>query len=190
MNEAARLLEAVLFISPRPVTREDLAAACGLQESGVEEALDELRREYDQRHGLEVRDVAGGVTFAVARECEAAVERFAGARRPDDLSPALLEALSVVAYLQPATRAEVARVRGVSSDWALATLEERGLVAEAGRADSPGSPILYRTTERFLQLFGLRDLAGLPPLGEFELTAADVDEIRSRLLANAERRGV
>lgn len=190
MNEAARLLEAILFVSPRPVTREELVAACELEEGQVDQALDELRREYDGRHGLEVRDVAGGTTFVVARDCEAAAERFAGARRPDDLSPALIEALSVVAYLQPTTRAEVARVRGVSSDWALATLEERGLVEEAGRGDSPGAPILYRTTARFLQLFGLGDLTDLPPLGEFELSAADIDEIRARLLANAERRGV
>jgi segregation and condensation protein B len=189
MDDVARLLEAILFVSPRPVLREELVAACQVTVAEVQAALDELRREY-AGHGLELREVAGGWAFAVARGCEASVERFVGARRPDDLSPALLEALSVVAYLQPATRAEVAQVRGVSSDWALAALEERGLVEVAGRADTPGAPILYRTTPRFLQLFGLRDLAELPPLSEFELTAADVDELRSRLLANAERRGV
>jgi segregation and condensation protein B len=182
MEHATRLTEAILFVSPRPVSREELATACELEVTRVDEALDELRREYDGRHGIELREVAGG-------NCEAAVERFAGARRPDDLSPALLEALSVVAYLQPSTRAEVAQVRGVSSDWALAALEERGLVEEAGRADAPGAPILYRTTPRFLQLFGLRDIGQLPPLDEFELTAAEVDELRSRLLANVERRG-
>jgi segregation and condensation protein B len=189
MDDAARLLEAILFVSPRPVTRDELAAACEVDAPRVEEALKELRREYDGRHGIELREVAGGSAFAVARDCEAAVERFAGARRPDELSPALLEALSVVAYLQPATRSEVAQVRGVSSDWALAALEERGLVEEAGRADPPGAPILYRTTPRFLKLFGLRDVTDLPPLTEFELSAADVDELRARLLANAERRG-
>jgi segregation and condensation protein B len=189
MDRVTRLTEAILFVSPRPVSREELAAACEVEVGRVDTALGELRREYDGQHGIELREVAGGNAFAVVRDCEAAVERFAGARRPDDLSPALLEALSVVAYLQPATRAEVAQVRGVSSDWALAALEERGLVEEAGRADSPGAPILYRTTRRFLQLFGLRDLGELPPLDEFELTATEVDELRSRLLANAERRG-
>jgi segregation and condensation protein B len=190
VNDVARLVEAVLFVSPRPASREELAAACDLTVVEAEDALEELRREYTDGHGVELREVAGGFAFAVARECEAAVERYAGARRPGDLSPALLEALSVVAYLQPATRAEVAKVRGVSSDWALAALEERGLVEEAGRADSPGAPILYRTTPRFLQLFGLREVAELPPLTEFELTAADADELRARLIANAERRGV
>jgi segregation and condensation protein B len=189
MDHVTRLTEAILYVSPRPVSREELAAACEIEVARVDEALDELRREYDGRHGIELREVAGGNAFAVTRDCEAAVERFAGARRPDELSPALLEALSVVAYLQPATRAEVAQVRGVSSDWALAALEERGLVEEAGRADSPGAPILYRTTRLFLQLFGLHDLGELPPLAEFELTAAEVDELRSRLQANAERRG-
>jgi segregation and condensation protein B len=188
-DDAVRLVEAVLFVSPRPVARDELATACALEPAVVEAALETLRREFDGRHGIELRDVAGGSAFAVARDCEAAVERFAGARRPEDLSPALLEALSVVAYLQPTTRAEVARIRGVSSDWALAALEERGLVEEAGRAEAPGAPILYRTTHWFLTLFGLRAIGDLPALSEFDLGLGDVDELRSRLLANAERRG-
>ena len=140
------------------------------------------------RHGLELAEVAGGFAFRVARDCEGPVERFAGARRPDDLSPALLETLAVVAYLQPTTRAEVAQVRGVSSEWALSSLVERGLVEERGRADAPGAPILYATSERFLQLFGLRGLADLDDLESFALSAAETDELRARLLSNAERR--
>jgi segregation and condensation protein B len=76
----------------------------------------------------------------------------------------------------------------VSSEWALAALVERGLVEESGRADTPGAPILYRTTPRFLKLFGLRTLADLPPLTQFALGAEDVEEIRTRLVANAARR--
>ena len=124
----------------------------------------------------------------MARDCETPVERFAGARRPDDLSPALLETLAVVAYLQPTTRAEVAQVRGVSSEWALTSLVERGLTEERGRADTPGAPILYATSERFLQLFGLRSLTDLDDLEAFALSAAETDELRARLLSNAERR--
>ena len=93
-----------------------------------------------------------------------------------------------MAYLQPVTRADVAEVRGVSSEWALTSLEERGLIEQRGRADTPGAPILYATGERFLKLFGLRVADELPPLEEFSLAAAEVEEIRSRLLANAERR--
>ena len=82
----------------------------------------------------------------------------------------------------------MAEVRGVSSEWALSGLQERGLVEERGRATTPGAPILYGTTERFLKLFGLRVRGELPPLEEFALEAGEVEEIRARLLANAARR--
>jgi segregation and condensation protein B len=189
MDDIARRLEAVIFIAPRPVALDELAAACGEPDERVREGLDGLAVEYAAaRHGIELAEVAGGWAFRVAPDCEAPVERFAGARRPDDLSPALIETLAVVAYLQPTTRAEVAQVRGVSSEWALASLVERGLVAERGRADTPGAPILYATTGRFLQLFGLRSLAELDDLEAFALSADETDELRARLLANAERR--
>lgn len=189
MDDLTRRLEALLYISPRPVSTADLAAACGRGEDEVTAALAGLCEEYAEgRHGLVLRTVGGGSTFAVAEDCVAAVRRHTGLERPDDLTPALLETLSVVAYLEPATRADVAEVRGVSSEWALAGLEERGLVEERGRAATPGSPILYATTERFLKLFGLRSRDELPPLEEFALAAGDVEEIRSRLMDNAARR--
>jgi segregation and condensation protein B len=166
-----------------------MAAACGCSTAEVDEALAALRIEYTAaRHGVTLRDVAGGVTFAVADDCAEDVRRLTGAERPDDLTPALLETLAVVAYLQPVTRAEAAEVRGVSSEWALSSLEERGLVEQQGRADTPGAPILYCTGARFLKLFGLHSLQELPPLEDFSLQAGEVDAIRARLLANAERR--
>ncbi len=189
MIDIARRLEAVIFISPRPVPIDELVAACDEPAVEVEAGLAALAAEYaSERHGIELAQVAGGYTLRVARDCETAVERFAGARRPDDLSPALLETLAVVAYLQPTTRAEVAQVRGVSSEWALTSLVERGLVEESGRADTPGAPILYATSARFLQLFGLRGLTDLDDLDAFALSAAETDELRARLLSNAERR--
>jgi segregation and condensation protein B len=189
MDDITRCLEAVIFISPRPVATDELAAACEASGELVMGALGTLAAEYSaRRHGIELAEVAGGYTFRVTSDCEAPVERFAGARRPDDLSPALLETLAVVAYLQPTTRAEVAQIRGVSSEWALTSLVERGLVDERGRADTPGSPILYATSARFLQLFGLRGLGDLDALESFALSAAETDELRARLLANAERR--
>jgi segregation and condensation protein B len=189
MDHTARRIEALLFISPRPLGRDELAAACEVDDAGLDTALAAVADALAEgRHGFTVVEVAGGWTLRVARDCEAAVERYSGTRRPDDLSPALLETLAVVAYLQPTTRAEVALVRGVSSEWALSGLVERGLVEEAGRADTPGAPILYATTRRFLQLFGLASTAELPPLAEFSLSAAESEELRARLLANAERR--
>lgn len=189
MLPLARRLEALLFISARPVPAPGFAEACGCPEEEVTAALDALRAEFSSgSHGIELREVAGGYTFAVADDCAEDVRRFTGAERPDDLTPALLETLAVVAYLEPVTRAEIAEVRGVSSEYALGALEERGLVEQQGRADTPGAPVLYGTGDRFLKLFGLAGRHDLPPLEEFSLRADEVEEIRSRLHANAERR--
>jgi segregation and condensation protein B len=189
MLPLARRLEALLFISSRPVPADRLAHACDRTEGEIAEALAALRGEFTSGvHGIELREVAGGYTFAVADDCAEDVRRFTGTEMPDDLTPALLETLAVVAYLEPVTRAEIAEVRGVSSEYALGALEERGLVEQQGRADTPGSPVLYGTGERFLKLFGLASRDDLPPLEEFALAADEVDEIRARLHANAERR--
>jgi segregation and condensation protein B len=189
MLPLARRLEALLFISPRPIAADRLAEACACEDDELTAALDGLRTEYAAgEHGIELRQVAGGYTFAVAGDCAEDVRRFTGAEKPDELTPALLETLAVVAYLEPVTRAEIAEVRGVSSEYALGALEERGLVEQQGRADTPGAPVLYGTGERFLKLFGLASRDDLPPLEEFALGADEVDEIRARLHANAERR--
>lgn len=189
MDTLTRSLEAILFLAPRPVPVAELAAACAAEEGAVVQAVGTLAEEFSSgRHGLELREVAGGWQLVVATDCEPAVIAYGGGRSPDDLSPALLETLTVVAYLQPSTRADVARVRGVSSEWALTALEERGLVEECGRADAPGAPILYGTTERFLLLFGLRHISQLPALEGFAPGVDDIEELRGRLLANAERR--
>ncbi len=189
MDALTRSLEAILFLAPRPVPLAELAAACAAEEADAAGAVAALASEYASgRHGLELREVAGGFQLVVAADCEKAVIAYGGGRAPEDLSPALLETLAVVAYLQPSTRADVAKVRGVSSEWALTALEERGLVEERGRADAPGAPILYGTTERFLLLFGLGDIAELPPLEGFAPGVDDIEELRTRLLANAERR--
>lgn len=189
MTPLARRLEALLFISPRPIATGRLAEACACTEDEAAAALDLLRAEYAVgARGIELREVAGGHTFAVAADCAEDVRRLTGAERPDDLTPALLETLAVVAYLQPVTRSEIAEVRGVSSEYALGELEERGLVEQQGRADTPGAPMLYGTGDRFLKLFGLASRHDLPPLEEFALGADDVEEIRARLHANADGR--
>ncbi len=190
MLPLTRRLEALLFISARPIATDRLAEACACLAEEVGTALEELRAEFGAgRHGIELREVAGGFTFAVADDCAEDVRRLTGAEKPDELTPALLETLAVVAYLEPVTRAEIAEVRGVSSEWALGALEGRGLVEQQGRADAPGAPILYGTGEPFLKLFGLAGREHLPPLEEFALSAGEVDAIRARLHANAERRG-
>lgn len=189
MLALSRRLEALLFIAARPLAPAELAETFDSSAEEVSGALAELSEEYEEgRRGIVLQEVAGGYTFAVADDCADDVRRLTSAERPEDLTPALMETLSVVAYLQPVTRAEVADVRGVSSEWALAALEQRGLIEQTGRADAPGAALLYGTGERFLTLFGLRDLGELPPLEEFALAAADVDAIRAHLHANAESR--
>jgi segregation and condensation protein B len=149
-----RQLEALLFVSPEPVTGAELVEALECEPAELDEALAELRAAYAPgERGIEVKEVAGGLTLATAPEAEDAARRLLAKPRTPPLTPAQAETLSIVAYLQPVSRPEITRIRGVSADSASATLLERGLVEEAGR--SQFGAVLYRTTPLFLRLFGL-----------------------------------
>jgi segregation and condensation protein B len=182
--------EALLFIAGEPLALPELAAAAEVDEQSVERALAELERRLSERGAGVVLDRAGGryglrAAPGVAAESASRLQ----ARAPErGLSPAALEALAVVAYLQPIGRPEIARIRGVSSDAVVAGLLERRLIEEAGRGDGLGAPVLYRTTTTFERIFGLEEgLDGLPGLeGEDELDSA---ELRQRLHAVASERG-
>jgi segregation and condensation protein B len=182
--------EALLFIAAEPLALHELAAAAEAGEDAVESALGELERRLSERGAGVVLDRAGGrygLRAAPGGPAEAASRLQA--RAPErGLSPAALEALSVVAYLQPIGRPEIARIRGVSSDAVVAGLLERQLIEEAGRGDGLGAPVLYRTTTTFERIFGLEEgLDGLPGLdGHDEL---DSEELRQRLHAVAAERG-
>jgi segregation and condensation protein B len=126
--------------------------------------------------------VAGGYAFRAAREAAPACERLFERPVERGLSQAALETLAVVAYLGPCSRPEIARIRGVAADSAVAGLLERGLIAEAGRDDGPGGAVRYRTTPLFERVFGLESLAALPRLDELGDTA---EELRERLHAVA-----
>ncbi|HEY1479494.1 MAG TPA: SMC-Scp complex subunit ScpB, partial [Gaiellales bacterium] len=151
-------------------------------------ALDALaERHAEGRSGVVLERVAGGYGFRAAAATADACARLLQ-RSPDRaLSPAALETLAVIAYLQPVARPEIARIRGVSADGAVAGLLERGMIEEAGRTDERGGAVLYRTTTVFDRVFGLEngteDLPPLPPLAE-----GDVDELRERLHAVASER--
>ena len=182
--------EALLFIASEPLTLDELAAAAEADEQSVERALAELEQRLAERGAGVVLDRAGaryGLRAAPGGPAEAASRLQA--RAPErGLSPAALEALAVVAYLQPIGRPEIARIRGVSSDAVVAGLLERQLIEEAGRGDGLGAPVLYRTTTTFERIFGLEEgLGGLPGLdGHPELESA---ELRQRLHAVAAERG-
>jgi len=165
--ELTSLIESLLFVADAPVMPAQLAAALDVEPKAVEEALDQLAADYQQR-GLRLQRKAGRVQLVTAPEAAPAVERFLGLDLSSKLSPAALETLAIVAYRQPVTRAQVEAIRGVNSDSVLRTLINKGLIEEVGRLEQVGRPILYGTTFEFLQYFGLQDLQDLPPLDEGE----------------------
>ena len=135
MSPLARQLVALLFCAPEPVGVADLADALQVELQDVDEALAELRESFGEGElGLVLREVAGGYTFASDPEADAAVRRLLSKPRTPPLSQAQAECLAIVAYLQPVSRPEIARIRGVNSDSPVSTLEERGLIDEKGRS--------------------------------------------------------
>jgi len=162
--EIKSLIESLLFVADEPVTVERLAAAIGAQRVAVEEALEELSEEYEQR-GLRLQREGGRVQIVTAPEAAPHIERFLGLEPTSSkLSAPALETLAIVLYKQPITRSGVEAVRGVNCDSVLRTLVNKGLVEPVGRLSQAGRPIVYGITFEFLQHFGLQDLAELPPL--------------------------
>jgi segregation and condensation protein B len=183
-------VEALLFASGSPLSVEAIVAALGLAEEDgagvreVETVLAEIAAEFcgDGRHGFELVRLAGGWAFRTDARCHAVVSRLF--ELPDDvgkLTPAAIECLAVIAYLQPVSRPQIAEVRGVNSDSTVRTLLERELVTEVGRSSAAGGAILYGTTQRFEATFGLAGLDELPALEGFALTEDQKEDLRRRL---------
>ncbi len=187
VSPLARTIEALLFLSPDPVGVTDLVEATDATEAEVERAIDQLRgRLAEGVGGVVLREVAGGFTLASAPEAEPAARRLLSKPRTPPLTQAQAETLAIVAYLQPVSRPEVARIRGVSSESAVQTLAERGLIEESGRSRFGAS--IYKTTPLFEKLFGLAGLDSLPDPSRFDPTPEDERELRERLLKAGEGR--
>jgi segregation and condensation protein B len=187
VSELARILEALLFLSPDPVAPSELAEATGCDDDELAAALAELDREYAPgARGLQLKRVAGGLALATDPLAEEAARRLLAKPRTPPLTPAQAETLAIVAYLQPVSRPEITRIRGVAAESATATLEERGFISEAGR--SQFGAILYRTTDLFLKLFGLDSIKALPSVAEWDPTPEEEAELRDRLLRAGEQR--
>ena len=171
MSPLAKLLEAALFASARPIPTTELGARAPEAERGaLLAALDELREHYDvDGHGVEVAEAGGGWQILTRPEYTEAIERAQLAARPQRLSAASLETLAIVAYRQPIGRAEIEEIRGVSVSSMLKSLHERGLVDVVGRGEGLGRPLLYGTTELFLEQFALRHLDELPRADELAI---------------------
>ncbi len=187
MPELARTVEALLFLSSDPLTVAELSDATQAGEGAVRAALELLAGEYAPgRRGIRLRELAGGWTLASDPGTEEAARRLFSRPRTATLTPAQAETLAIVAYLQPVSRPEITRIRGVSADSATATLLERGLIEEAGH--SQFGAILYRTGTQFLKLFGLNSLEDLPDIAQWDPTPQESAELRERLLRAGEAR--
>ena len=186
LDQLARTLEALLVVASAPLPVEELVAATEDDRERVETALGLLSERYREgRSGIVLESVAGGWAFRASRDAAEACGRLFERPVQRGLSQAALETVAIVAYLGPCTRPEIARIRGVAADSAVAGLVERGLITEAGRENGAGGAVRYRTTPLFERVFGLESLSQLPRLDDLP---GDIEDLRERLHAVAEQR--
>jgi segregation and condensation protein B len=185
--ELARTVEALLFLSTDPLSVAELAEATEVGEGAVATALALLGEQHaPERSGIVLRELGGGWTFASDPSSEDAARRLFSRPRVSTLTPAQAETLAIVAYLQPISRPEITRIRGVSADSAVGTLLDRAMIEEAGH--SQFGAVVYRTGTQFLKLFGLRTLDELPDVARWDPTPEEQAELRERLLKAGEAR--
>jgi segregation and condensation protein B len=175
------VLEACVYVAEEPLMPAQIAATLNQDPERIRTLLEQLMAEYDRpEHGIGIKEVAGGYKMATKPEHHEAVRNFVkNLKTPPKLSLPALETLAVIAYKQPVTTPEIMDIRGVQGGGVLKTLLDRKLIAEAGRKNVIGKPMLYKTTKEFLIQFGLKDLSELPSLKEFE-------EIRRMAMADSE----
>jgi segregation and condensation protein B len=168
MAETKRAIEAVLMAAVEPIEPQLLAQLTETPVDEIETLCDELRTEYDRDgRGFTIAKVAGGYRFQTHPDMAPYIERFVLDGQSSRLSGPALETLAIIAYKQPVSRAQLSAIRGVNVESTIATLIQRGYVAEIGHDPGPGQAILYGTTTRFLEQVGLDSLRDLPPLADF-----------------------
>jgi segregation and condensation protein B len=186
-GELVRTIEALLFLSTQPVSEIALAEACQSDLEEIQAAVQGLDDELAPgRRGIVLRRVGEGLTLATDPSTEQAARRLLSKPRTPPLTQAQAETLAIVAYLQPVSRPEIARIRGVSSESAVTSLSERGLIEESGR--SRFGAVIYRTSALFEKVFGLDGVEALPDPTRFDPSPEDERELRERLLAAGEQR--
>jgi segregation and condensation protein B len=178
-------LEAMLTVALEPISAEELADVVDADAAAVTESLRALRDEFlEQRRGFQVVELASGWVMQSSPDVATWVTKFANRDVSHRLSSAALESLAIIAYRQPVSRAQITALRGVNVDGVVRLLEQRGYIEEQGRAPGPGQPILYATTELFLDRMGLATLDDLPPIEEsmppIETANALADEMAER----------
>ncbi len=180
--EKMSVVEALLFVSPEPLSVGELGEITGFDPGALREMLNRLVDSYEASGGgLVIREVAGGFGFYARPLAAPYIARLIRSQVNPRLTRAALETMAIVAYLQPVSRGVVAEIRGVQSEGVMKTLEDRGLVKAVGRGGPPGYATLYGTTDKFLERFGLKDLDGLPGLDEFAPDEQTVERIKRSL---------
>lgn len=162
-TEIRRCIEALLFSACEPIKLKEIASCAQCSEITAREILDDLVEFYADR-GFHLKEIAGGWQFLTDEGCYSCLERLYQPK-VTRLSKAAMETLAVVAYCQPVTRGDVEQIRGVNADSIMANLYEKGFLQEKGRKDTPGKPVLYGTSDKFLELLGINSLAELPDVG-------------------------
>ncbi len=169
LNKEQAILEAILFLESEPVTVQHLVKISGLSKDVVTQVLNNIETHYkSQEHGLSLIEMQGGWIFSPKEDLWDYLKDHYGKKNDDKLSKAAMETLSIIAYSQPLTKAEIENIRGVSSDGMIRLLIKRNLIKEVGKKDVPGKPIQYGTSKEFLKMFRLKSIADLPKLDEVE----------------------
>ncbi len=181
------ILEAILFVSGEPLSVDRMLGVVeGVAREELMSALRALQADYAaEGRGLQLVEVAGGFQIATRPDCAPWIKRLEKAKEGARLSRSAMETLAIVAYKQPAVRAEIEQIRGVDSAGVLKTLLERRMVRIVGRKDAPGRPIMYGTTRQFLQAFGMKDLSDLPALRDIK----ELKEAEPFTLQNLDQNG-
>lgn len=185
-EEIKRVIEAILFVSEKPLPLEEIKNVVEEKDNNlVRGIIQELKNEYiQQNRSFDITEVAGGYQMITKPEFSVWLKKLYKARFTEKLSGPALETLAIIAYKQPLTRAEMEAIRGVNVDGVLKTLLDRGLIRVAGRKDVIGRPIIYGTTKRFLEYFGLNSLEELPSLREFTEQDLSDEQIQQRISKN------
>lgn len=161
-----QIVEALLFVSDKPLSLEVLKEVLEVDKKEIKSAIEELRSEYQSHHSFKLREVAGGYQLVTDSQWSHWLRKLFQKGRSQRLTRPALETLAIIAYKQPITRPEIESIRGVDVDGVIKTLLERGLIKISGRKKVPGRPLLYGTSKRFLEYFGLNSLEELPPLDQ------------------------
>ncbi|MDI6821359.1 MAG: SMC-Scp complex subunit ScpB [Actinomycetota bacterium] len=187
LTELRGIIESLLFVTTEPLSLRKMSEIVEVDEVTIKRILDELGEEYrKQGRGFQLREIAGGYRLYTHPGYAPYVEKLVLSWDQRRLTQAALETLAIIAYKQPVTKAQISSIRGVDAGTVLNSLLEKGLIREMGRANSPGQPILYGTTQVFLETFGLKDLSDLPPLKEFEPDERTRKEIIQKLTTREE----